>query len=62
MIARVAMPKEHRTSSDIAIIAVAAGTTGGFMCGAGYGPVAAITVGGFLAGGFALARYVIKGR
>ncbi|WP_185993251.1 hypothetical protein [Rhodococcus sp. KBS0724] len=56
------MPKEHRTSSDIAIIAVAAGTTGGFMCGAGYGPVAAITVGGFLAGGFALARYVIKGR
>lgn len=55
------MPKERQSKIDIAIITVAAGTVGGFVAGAGHDPVAALAVSVFLAGGFAIATYMIKG-
>ncbi|WP_185993495.1 hypothetical protein [Rhodococcus sp. KBS0724] len=55
------MPKERRSKIDTAIIAVAACTAGGFIVGAGHDPVTALAVSVFLAGGFTLASYIIKG-
>jgi hypothetical protein len=55
------MPKERRSKIDTAIIAVAAGTVGGFVANAGHDPAAALAVSILIAGGFALATYMIKG-
>ena len=55
------MPKERRNKIDTAIIVVAAGTAGGFVAGAGHHPIAALAVSVFLAGGFVVASYVVKG-
>ena len=59
--AKAAMQQERRSKIDIAIITVAACTAGGFVVGAGHDPVTALAVSFFLAGGFALASYIIKG-
>lgn len=58
---KAAMPQERRSKIDTAIIAVAACTAGGFVAGAGHHPIAALAVSVFLAGGLALASYIIKG-
>ncbi|MFI7167402.1 hypothetical protein ACIBM3_33655 [Rhodococcus erythropolis] len=58
---KAAMPHERRSKIDTAIITVAACTAGGFVVGAGHDPVTALAVSVFLAGGLALASYIIKG-